>query len=82
MKYIMYEKDGQKFPIIFPDNFVHSDIDMALKSLGMYKNLIAINAGTIKLLEVEVSDESITLNLIYNNTDKQTIEMYDYLFGL
>lgn len=46
MKYIMFEnKHGMKFPIIFPDTFVHKQIEEKIREMD--PTLSAISAGFI-----------------------------------
>lgn len=83
MKYIIYlDKDDKYLPIIFPQYLVHSDFDMAFRSLGVYKHLQPIHAGEISVQEVEVYGKSDTLGLVSFSNDKLVIETYDYLHGI
>lgn len=85
MKYIMYEskKLGQRLPIIFPNQFVHSDVDQAIKHLTMFKDLVAISAGELQLCPEPIcTGKSETLNLSSNDKDEIIIENHDYCHGL
>lgn len=68
-------------PIIFPEHWVHADIELALKSLGMFKDLKVNNAGECQILEINVFGKSATLGAVSNPSDKLVIETHDYLHG-
>lgn len=85
MKYIMFREIihgnlEHQFPIIFPDEFVHSDIAEFITNNK--KGSIPISAGFITFSEVDVSGESETLKLFANSDDEKTIEFYNYFHGL
>jgi hypothetical protein len=86
MKYIMYEQDlgdiKRKVPIIFPDSFVHRDINQMIKAHPNYRDLKPVSAGQCVIDCSGTFGDSETMNLESKKDDKEVIMAYDYLHGL
>lgn len=88
-KYIMIESvmpNGLivKFPVIFPDKLVHSEVFGVLRVVVPGKHVGASSAGKIEHVDVVgLGGDSETLGLRSNREeDTVTIERYSYLHGI
>lgn len=67
MKYVMFqdERNGYKYPVIFPDNVAHSQV--------VVEELRAINAGSVNPKTGECFGESTSMKLKANPEDSWMI---------
>lgn len=88
MKYIMFEKEigknlVQKFPFMFPNEFVHEDVAIVLQEhIGILKNAKVVNAGDYDSIYGNCSGESKTLKIKSDESDGDIILSIDYFHGI
>jgi hypothetical protein len=84
-KYVMFEVNGQKVPIIFPGTLVHADVTRAILgsfTLGEDHEASVVSAGGIPALQViAVEGRSTTMNIESKPEDASTINTYPYNHG-
>lgn len=87
MKYIMlginHEELGLRtYPIIFPDNLVHSLVAESIKTHEGLEQAVVISAGSCNL-HVECFGKSDTLKVkSLEKKDSQAINLYQYTHGM
>jgi hypothetical protein len=91
MKYVMMEVKLsenciQKYPVIFPNNLVHSDMKEMYQAL-LEKTLPGLevrlgSAGDVVLQKLRCAGSSSTLGVSSHPEDSDTLKMYDYFSGL
>ena len=80
-KYIMFEIGGQRFPVIFPENFVHQQVATLLRHLPGAPQ--PVSAGFVDALTVlGTSGDSETLRMKSDPYDRVTINSHPYDHGL
>ena len=79
MKYIMIEtKFGQKFPVIFPNHFVHCEIAEVMTRLYGGK---VVTAGDCNIECHSTTGKSTSLDLESDEEDFNLINRVDYFHG-
>ena len=68
-----------RFPIIFPDFLLHSEVATVTKCLK--PEYAPVSAGSINSIDFEVYGDSSTLALTSDPEDSKVIRMFDYFHG-
>lgn len=82
MKYIMFVRQGQLVPVIFPDFIQHLEVAEALRSHLSLSRSQVVSAGTCEVYCTGTSGQSSTLDVVAQPSDAQTINVYDYCHGI
>lgn len=82
MKYIMFERQGQLVPVIFPDFINHREVANALTGHLTLSRAKPVSAGTCEVYCTSTSGASSTLEVEAKTLDAQTINVYDYCHGM
>jgi hypothetical protein len=81
MKYVMFVRQGQLVPIIFPDFINHKDVVNAASHIFALSTAAPATAGTCEIYCTSTSGKSTSTELPSNPEDAQTINVYDYCHG-
>lgn len=89
MKYIVFEiKTGRvsiEMPIIFPNNFVHSEVAKVMSKIDLLKNAEIVSAGEVSSTNIAgpFFGKSETLKVeSRKGIDEDMVRMHDYFSGL
>lgn len=81
MKYVMFQVEDQKIPIIFPEQLVHAEVAAVVKAV-LSNGAKVVSAGLITAMAVVATDgDSETLGLKSDPADANIINAYPYEHG-
>jgi hypothetical protein len=82
MKYVMFVRQGQLVPIIFPDFINHKDVVNAVSHIFALSTAAPVTAGTCVIYCTSTEGKSTSTQLPSKSSDAQVINMYDYCHGM
>jgi hypothetical protein len=82
MKYVMFVRQGQLVPIIFPDFVNHIDVVNAVSHIFALSTAAPVTAGSCEVYCTSTSGKSTTTGLFASERDAQVINVYDYCHGM
>lgn len=81
MKYIMFVRQGQLVPIIFPDFMQHREVVNAISHTMSLAHAAPVTAGTCEIYCTSTNGSSESTQLTSRPSDALTINVYDYCHG-
>jgi hypothetical protein len=82
MKYVMFVRQGQLVPIIFPDFINHIDVVNAASHIFAISTAAPVSAGTCVVYCTSTEGKSTSTELPSKPSDAQVINLYDYCVGM
>jgi hypothetical protein len=82
MKYVMFVRQGQLVPIIFPDFVNHIDIVNAVSHIFALSTAAPVTAGSCVIYCTSTEGKSTSTSLPSKSSDAQVINLYDYCHGM